>query len=249
MDPHRCVSRAENSACKTDVAPPPFSHIEAITQTNLDRPKPSVTMPVAEVAGVISAIITIIEASIKIYHTASDASGPPQSFRDAASRLPLIQDTLKLAVDGLAEEALDPESRASLATVLEKCTDRAAMLLDIFQAVVASAGTSKTEIYLKALKTIPKAERVETLMNGIMEDLQLLATNHAVKAATRKQIEALMDRMDVYDDTCPSPITLNNSGSGGQYIHNGIGHQHIMSGTGTQINGSFNGGTFSFYQK
>ncbi|RSL87741.1 hypothetical protein CDV31_016204 [Fusarium ambrosium] len=71
-------------------------------------------MPVAEVTGVISAIITIIEASIKIYRTASEASGLPQSFRDAASRLPLVQDTLKLAVDGLAEEALDAESQASL---------------------------------------------------------------------------------------------------------------------------------------
>ncbi|UPK93046.1 hypothetical protein LCI18_003981 [Fusarium solani-melongenae] len=206
-------------------------------------------MPVAEVTGVISAIITIIEASIKIYRTASEASGLPQSFRDAASRLPLVQDTLKLAVDGLAEEALDAESQASLGAVLEKCTDRAAELLEIFQTVITPTGASRTEKYLRALKTIPQAEKVETLMEGIMADLQLVATNHAVKAATRKQMETLMNRIEIDDEPCPSPIILNNSGSGRQFVHSGIGHQNIASGAATQINGSFNGGTFSFYQK
>ncbi|KAI8682021.1 SesA domain-containing protein [Fusarium keratoplasticum] len=206
-------------------------------------------MALAEVTGVISAIITIIEASIKIYRNAADASDIPQSFRDAASRLPLIQDTLKLATDGLAEDVLDTQSHASLSAVLEKCTDRVAVLLDIFQLVITPARASRAERYLRALKTIPQAEKVETLMEGIMADLQLLATNQAVKAATRKQMERLISRIEVNGESCRSPIILNNSGSGRQFVHNGTGHQNVATDTATQINGSFSGGTFSFYQK
>ncbi|RSL60569.1 hypothetical protein CEP53_005407 [Fusarium sp. AF-6] len=149
-------------------------------------------MALAEVTGIISAIITIIDASIKIYHAAEDATDIPQSFRDAASRLPLVQDTLRLAADGLAADILDTQSRASLGAVLEKCTERVAVLLDIFQLVITPAAASRPERYLRALKTIPQAKRVETLMEAIMADLQLLATNHAVKAATRKQMERLI---------------------------------------------------------
>ncbi|KAM6535843.1 hypothetical protein FALCPG4_005377 [Fusarium falciforme] len=206
-------------------------------------------MALAEVTGVISAIITIIEASIKIYRTAADASDIPQSFRDAASRLPLVQDTLKLATDGFAEDALDPQSYVSLSAVLDKCTDRVAVLLDIFQLVIVPARASRAERYLRALKTIPQAEKVESLMEGIMVDLQLLATNHAVKAATRKQMERLISKIEVDHEPCHPPIILKNWGSGRQFVHNGTGHQNVASDTATQINGSFHGGTFSFYQK
>ncbi|RSL75455.1 hypothetical protein CEP52_014049 [Fusarium oligoseptatum] len=204
----------------------------------------------AEVTGVISAIITIVEASIKIYRTAADASDLPHSFSDAASRLPLIQDTLKLAADGLVEDAMEPESHAPLSTVLEKCTDRAAVLLDIFQTVIIPAEATRAERYIRALRTIPQAEKVEILMNGIMSDLQLLATNYTVKAATRKQMERLISKIEVDDEPYHSSIILNNFGPGKQVVHNGTGgQQNIVIGTATQINGSFNGGTFNFYEK
>lgn len=200
----------------------------------------------AEVAGIISAIITIVEASIKIYRTAKDASDLPLAFSDAASRLPLVQNTLELAADGLVEDTPEHECHAPLSAVLEKCTDRAAVLLDIFQSVIIPAEASRAERYIKALKTIPQAEKVETLMQGIMVDLQLLATNHTVKAATRKQMERLISKIDVDDETCDSSVVLNNLGSGMQYVHSGTGHQNVVTGSATQLNGSFNGGTFNF---
>ncbi|KAI8722681.1 SesA domain-containing protein [Fusarium sp. LHS14.1] len=203
----------------------------------------------AEVMGVISAIITIVEASVKIYRTATDISDLPPSFSDAASRLPLVQDTLKLAANGLVEDALEPESHAPLTAVLEKCTGRAAVLLDIFQSVIIPAKASRTDRYIRALKTIPQAEKVETLMDGIMVDLQLLATNHIVKAATRKQMERLINKVEVNDDPYHASIVLNNFGSGRQFVHSGTGNQNVVMGTGTQINGSFHGGTFTFFEK
>ncbi|KAL2689167.1 hypothetical protein Neosp_003219 [[Neocosmospora] mangrovei] len=202
----------------------------------------------AEVMGFISAIITIVEASIKIYRTATDISDLPPSFSDAASRLPLVQDTLKLAADGLVEDALEPESHAPLTAVLKKCTDRAAVLLDIFQSVIIPVKASRTDRYIRALKTIPQAEKVETLMDGIMVDLQLLAANHIVKAATRKQMERLISKTEVDNKPYPASIVMNNFGSGRQFVHNGTGDQNVVMSTGMQINGSIHGGTFSFYE-
>lgn len=49
----------------------------------------------AEVIGVISGIIAIVDATIKIYSAANDASGLPEAFRDVALRLPLVSKTLQ----------------------------------------------------------------------------------------------------------------------------------------------------------
>ncbi|EEU37247.1 uncharacterized protein NECHADRAFT_78331 [Fusarium vanettenii 77-13-4] len=207
-------------------------------------------MLAADVTGVISSIITIIDTSIKIYRAAVNASDLPQSFGDAAARLPLVQDTLRLATGGLNEDALDAESHATLTLALEKCTNRAAVLLDIFQIVIPSERASRRERYLRALKTIPQAEKVESLMSGILVDLQLLATNHAVRAATRQQMERLMSKIMIQDQPARRPpIILNNSGSGRQYVHCGTGDQNVVSGTATQINGPFSGGTWNFYER
>ncbi|KAM4057015.1 hypothetical protein HRG_003866 [Hirsutella rhossiliensis] len=199
----------------------------------------------AEVIGIISGIIAILDVSHKVYRAVEDASGLPPSFRDVGSRLPLVQDSLRAAYRGLAEDHVAPECSGALKTVLEGCKLKAAGLERIFRATIPPVGASRTTKYLKALRTIPNATKVEGLMDGIMSDLHVLTANHAVKTATRAQIMKLMAAVDMdngggfYEDK--SSVVLHNLGSGSQFVHRGVGNQNMTSGTGLQFNGAMTG--------
>jgi len=197
----------------------------------------------AEVIGLISGIIAILDVSLKLFEGLDDPSGLPQSFRDVAARLPLVQDTLETARAGLAEEEDAPSagSRVALAKLLESCRDKAVALNKVLRAVMPAAGASHMERYLRALKTIPKADKVENLMEGILGDLLVLTGSNAVKAATRAQIERLVaavGRGERLNDGGGSPaVALHNAGSGSQYVYTGQGNQNVSNGKGIQING------------
>ncbi|KAF4946532.1 hypothetical protein FGADI_11170 [Fusarium gaditjirri] len=202
----------------------------------------------AEVLGIISGVITIIDATITLYTTAKDSSGLPSSLRDAASRLPLIQDSLTIAAQGIQQDSQPSESYAALEAVLQACSEKAAQLHRIFEAMVPPAGATRTHRYLKAVKSFPQVDKANVLAEGILGDLQVLTLNHAVKAATREQIMELMSsRTGQTVDKEPS-VVLHNTGVGKQYVHVGQGDQNVASNTATQVNGTFHGGTFNFTQ-
>ena len=46
----------------------------------------------------------------------------------------------------------------------------------MFNKVIPKENASRVERYLKAIKTLGKGGKVERLMKGILEDIQLLAT-------------------------------------------------------------------------
>ncbi|KAM0080149.1 hypothetical protein ACKRZS_007652 [Fusarium odoratissimum] len=202
----------------------------------------------AEVLGIISGAITVIEATITLYKTAKDSSGLPPSLRDAASRLPLIQESLTIAAHGIQQDYHPPESYAALEAVLQACSDKATQLHHIFEAMVPPSGATRTHRYLRAVKSFPQIDKANVLVEGILGDLQVLTLNHVVKAATREQIKELMGMgMDRTVGREPSMV-LNNTGIGKQYVHTGQGDQNIASNTATQVNGNFHGGTFNFTQ-
>lgn len=195
----------------------------------------------AELIGVISAIIAIVDASLKLCEAVDDVSGFSKSFRNVAARLPAIQCTLDAANKRLAEEEEEmtpeekdinwSESRATLVKVLQGCGDKAMTLQTILQKAIPAAGASRLNRFIKALRTIPNAEKVDSLMNGILSDLQVLTANHAVKTASHRQVKRLL--------TARTPtIKLHNAGLGAQYVKEGPGNQNVVCGTGLQINGA-----------
>ncbi|PTB64882.1 hypothetical protein BBK36DRAFT_1142809 [Trichoderma citrinoviride] len=207
-----------------------------------------------ELLGLITGIITLIDASVKIYKAAEDASGLPPSFRDIAARLPLIQESLMLAGEGLEADSLSGKPHAALKQVLESCKARAASLRDVFQSVIPPADASPAIRRLKALKMMAKASKVGGLVDGIAGDLQVLTANHAFKAATRTQIAALAADINKKEEVKPAQEgrggapNMWDKGSGLQYVHTGAGNQNIASDRATQVNGTFQGGTFNFSQ-
>ncbi|KAJ3542659.1 hypothetical protein NM208_g1949 [Fusarium decemcellulare] len=206
----------------------------------------------AEIIGLISAIIAIVDASIKVCNAASDPSSLSSGFRDVATRLPLIQETLMTTLDGLTSDSEPSKSSLALKGVLEGCKHKSMQLEDLLRADILPAGTGTWKRVGKALTTVPKENKVQHLMDGIIADLQVLTFNHAVKAATRKDVEALIEAAaegrGARSESSGRPLmTFHNSGSGLQIAHTQSGNLNFNTGTGAQVN--FDGptaGTFYF---
>ena len=82
----------------------------------------------AEIIGLISGIVSIIDAALKAYDAATDATSLPSAFRDAAARLPLIQNTLKITMNGLINKPESSSSGIELKEMLDNCTQKATKL-------------------------------------------------------------------------------------------------------------------------
>ncbi|KAF3073897.1 hypothetical protein CFAM422_004202 [Trichoderma lentiforme] len=216
----------------------------------------------AELIGIISGIISIVDASLKIYEAVEDTSGLPRCFRNVAARLPVVQDTLETARATLEEEEEEEEggeedkkdkeelqrvkSRDALVKILESCYDKATVLNKTLQTIMPKQGTSKTKRYVKAIKMFPAADKIEGLMNGILNDVHVLAANHSVKSATRTQVNDLMDMIRNMKAEKREPlyfgrratVALCNMGGGSQFVYDGQGNQNVSMGTGLQFNGT-----------
>ncbi|KAL6702201.1 hypothetical protein J3F84DRAFT_26746 [Trichoderma pleuroticola] len=200
----------------------------------------------AEVLGLISAIIAIVDAAGKICEAIDNASGLPRSFRIVAARLPVVLETLDTARISMADENNDSpwtKSHAAIIKVLEGCNDKAVTLGRILQKAMPAVGDSSLRRYIKAIKTMPNADKVNSLMDGILGDLQILSTIHVVKISSGMQTNRPIPRPQTVEISRQnskhrSPEKdLSHFGLGTQYHHHGYGNQNIVSGKGIQING------------
>ncbi|PTB39144.1 uncharacterized protein TrAFT101_008062 [Trichoderma asperellum] len=142
----------------------------------------------------ISGIIAIIDASIQLYEAVDDVSGLPRSFRDVADRLPAILHTLEAALYWLAEEEedacmLSTDQYIALSTMLKSCRNKAIAIQKVLQSVIPDANASLIMRCAKAIKAISSTNTVDSLMQGILHDLQVLTANRAVNTASRSQIK------------------------------------------------------------
>ncbi|RYP06507.1 hypothetical protein DL765_009461 [Monosporascus sp. GIB2] len=108
----------------------------------------------AEVIGLISGIIAIVSATIKVYAAAANASGLPEAFNDVATRLPLVRNTLQIVCEHLNTLNPDEESCKVMKPVLERCEDRAKRLEQIFEKVVPQPDASRMERYWRTARTL-----------------------------------------------------------------------------------------------
>jgi hypothetical protein len=74
------------------------------------------------VVGLISGVISIIEATKTVYDAAKDAKGQPEAFRQVAARLPLVIEILH-SVKARAQ-ALDETAEEALEHILKSCKPR-----------------------------------------------------------------------------------------------------------------------------
>ncbi|KAI1162837.1 hypothetical protein F5B18DRAFT_622353 [Nemania serpens] len=165
--------------------------------------------------------------------------------------MPLLKDTLRASLNGL-EQGEDEASYAALKQILESCKEKVTSLEKIFRAVMVAPGASKPERYATAIRTLGRGRRLEELMSDIVDDMHLLTSNYAVKAATRSQVKEILaqvQRSPVVSSRrrrSPTYPIIASYGTGSQTIHSGNGDVSVTTGSGAQLNGTFEG-PFNFY--
>jgi hypothetical protein len=206
---------------------------------------------VALVLGLISSVISVIEASQKVFSAARDAKGLHEAFRKVAENVPLVLGTLRAAEevqkklevewqssdDTAKKQAIEATSR-EIEPVFETCEADARALRDIFEKVVPGSEATRTERYRKALKTVlpGKKHKVEGLMQEILEKLQLLHTHHYFKAVVDvSKIGAGIEELRTLESSDPDLDA--------RYVNSGPGPQNIHTGSGKQFNNTISGGT------
>ncbi|KAF6789025.1 hypothetical protein CSOJ01_14885 [Colletotrichum sojae] len=196
----------------------------------------------AEVIGLVSGIIGIVDAIIKFHDAVQDAAGLPRAFREVANRMPLLKDTMRDVKRDLESEP-DPELAAALKQALEGCMEKSQALEKIFQNVAVGPEASRSQRYFSAVRTFGKGRKLEELMSGIQADMQLLAANYTIKASTRVKVTDVIQDLEIPEESPrENPrVSVGNYGSGAQSIHAGKGDQNLNTGSGTQLSGSFQG--------
>ena len=188
----------------------------------------------ALVVGLISGVISIIEATKTIYDATKDAKGQPEAFRQVHARLVLVIAILDRAreraqmVDETTQEALEP--------VLESCKAKAKNLNKIFQKVIRKDDDKWYDRYKKALGTLGKEYKVECLMEEILKDIQVLVCERLMGTATDAQVKEIQEAIKEMNEMPSSlqdeagSVTQNHQGSGSNNANTGRGAQH--NGTG-----------------
>jgi N-terminal domain on NACHT_NTPase and P-loop NTPases len=193
------------------------------------------------VLGIISSILSIIDATNKFYEAVEDEAGLPTNFKKSAAKLPVISKLLEDA-EGYVKAA-DESVEAAFTPTLEDCKVQAAQLEELFGKVMPKGGDSRWDRYVKAARIIGKGGRVETLIKGILDDLQLLATKFPEVTTPRRkdQLAKAIEEVAGMEPSLPNGFeeapAFANFGSGAQNNNTGGGSQYNNNSTGNQNNG------------
>ncbi|KAL9616340.1 MAG: hypothetical protein Q9160_008783 [Pyrenula sp. 1 TL-2023] len=189
-----------------------------------------------ELIGGISALISIIDASIKIYKGAKKDLKLSETFNTVGRRLPSLSDTLQTCKQFLESihDSLAADVCEALDKIIESCDESAEKLRRIFEKVIPGVDDAWEKRYLKVAKSLGKGGKVEELMIAITQDVQLLANHHAVKSANQEQdaeLGNIIKEMKSVKSSIPeedNPGMNFNSGGGAQT-------NNINSGSGQFI--------------
>jgi len=199
------------------------------------------------ILGLISGIIQIINATEHVYQAAKDARGQPAAFREVAARLPLVINILKLAKQKIENGSVDGESSIATEYVVKSCEEKALRLKITLEKCLPAEDAGSGMRVWKGMQMVPKGNRVETLMQGILKDVIVLAGNHGLKAATDEQIRELSRAIEAIGGLAPSAFEEVNSvanssyGSGAIYSNTGTAPQQINNGRGNFFNNNVQG--------
>ncbi|KAF2809426.1 uncharacterized protein BDZ99DRAFT_463229 [Mytilinidion resinicola] len=207
-----------------------------------------------EILGLIAAIISIAETTAAVYEAIKDLHGLPEAFKEVNQRLPLVEQTL-LDAKTQTKNVKGDEAKA-LESLLTGSKSKAEQLLGIFKKIAKSADSSVVTVYKIAVLKIGKKGRVETLMQDILKDLQIMTTYQVFKTAVEQHVDPLKVAEEDLAKTAeqnPSlpdsefdekPSTgMNHFGQGDQYAAFGSSKLNHISGDNYKAGGDMNFGT------
>jgi F0F1-type ATP synthase delta subunit len=197
------------------------------------------------VIGLISGVISIIEATKTVYDTAKDAKGQPKAFCQVAARLPIVNEILQSAKQ--RTQTLDESAMEALKPILKSCKVKAEDLEKLFQEVIRKDDDKWYDRYKKIVGILGKGGRVEGLMEEILKDIQVLACERLTGTATDTQMKELEEAIKEMNDM-PSSLPdeagsfiQTHSGSGDNIGHTG-GTMNIHKGRGDLYHNVISGG-------
>ncbi|KAI7973072.1 hypothetical protein EIK77_004349 [Talaromyces pinophilus] len=201
-----------------------------------------------EVIGGISAVIGILDASIKICNSARNDKKLPETFETIGRRLPIILETLQTCKDHLEpiKDSIPADVCEALEKILDACDEKAGKLREIFEKVIPGEQDTWEKRYLKIIRRFGKGNKVEELMISITQDVQLIVNNHAVKSVKPEQsaeLENIIKEMKSVKSSIPEEENSGmafNSGGGAQT-------NNVNSGSGQQINNNAPVATQNFH--
>ena len=145
---------------------------------------------------VISSIIAIVDGAKIVYDAATNPQGLPEAFREVAGRLPIVENTLDSTKQNIEERKVNNDSCKGVKSIVEACEEKARKLEELFHMAIPPDGASDLKRYYKAVKARGKGSKVENLMKGILEDLQLLVCEHGMKTTTKAQQEQILNAIE-----------------------------------------------------
>ncbi|KAH9206205.1 hypothetical protein DL95DRAFT_429663 [Leptodontidium sp. 2 PMI_412] len=174
------------------------------------------------VLDLISSVIAIFDATKKVYDAAADSTGLPEAFREVAGRLPIVRTILGSVEQHISDGKVDEETCKAIKPV-----------------VIPPGDASRLDRYINAARTLGKGGRVESWMKGILEDVQLLASNHAMTAIEVESINKAIEEVSDIEPSIPDSVlqetasTNNNFGNGPMTNNNVSGNQFNMTNNST----------------
>jgi hypothetical protein len=183
------------------------------------------------VVGLISGVISIIEAAKTVYDAAEDAKGQPEAFRQVAARMPLVIEILRSAKE--RAQALDGTALDAIEQTLESCKVKAENLKKIFHKVIRKDNDKWYERYKKVLGTLGKGDTVERLMEGILKDIQVLVCERLMGTATDAQVKEIQEAIKEMNEM---PSSLPDEAGGVIQTNRDGGDNFANVGLGTMNN-------------
>jgi hypothetical protein len=189
------------------------------------------------VLGIISSIISIIDATKQVYEAVEDEGGLPKNFKKSATKLPLISKLLEDA-EKYVETVADEAKKIAFKPTLEHCQLQATHLQELFTKVMPDEDDSRLDRYVKAARTIGKGGCVEELVRGILDDLQLMAINfpEVTTLRSKEQLAKAIEEVSKMESSLP-----NGFEDAPEFAHYGSGAQNNNIGSGTQSNNNSTG--------
>ncbi|KKP06487.1 hypothetical protein THAR02_01445 [Trichoderma harzianum] len=194
-----------------------------------------------EIIGLISSIITLVDTAGQIYKAIKNAENLPPAFEEAARRLPLIHSTLKVAQDRLTKTG-DTATFEALKPTVENIKKQAESLTNILQEIALHPNGSKLHRYRVVVRRLGKGSQVEDLMKSMLGDVQLVAENQAIRAATEAQMTELLEQVQALSPMASppeTPVPKDYKAATVSYFANGQQFNNV--GSGTQNNNSQGG--------
>lgn len=182
----------------------------------------------------IAGLIEVTEDIVEAYGSIKDLSSLPEAFQEVHKRLPLVEQTLRVAKIP-AKKLKSADDAKALKTVLYSCDEKADKLREIFEKIGKKSKDQYESSVYRAIIIKQGKHRVETLMDGILEDLGVLVAHRIFSAELQKQVGPLAKAREELAEVSPSLADsdlADKPEAASQYGDNN--RQYNLFGEGTQ---------------